>query len=98
MLYTYDQLPPEIVALVADRDANPITEAKRAALQAGQPLPIECGDFIKWMHSFRVCGWVVGEESLKVGKKAMPHWKVWNPLAQEYQHIAKHESELRGYA
>lgn len=92
-----DQPPEDFWRLVEARAANPLTDAKRAAIAAGEPLPVEVGDFIRWDVSFRVSGWVMGDGEMAVGKSRLPCWVIWNPLAQERQEVPKDAARLMGW-
>lgn len=79
---------------VQERADNPMTPAKRIALESGEPLPIERYDFICWVDSFKVCGWVSGEA--EVAGRAV--WLLYNPVTQAETYLFKTEAKLLGYA
>lgn len=79
---------------VQHRSDHPFTPAKEAAYRAGEPLPVEPYDFIRWTVSYRVCGWVIREGAVE----GRPAWLIYNPVTKDQDFIFKDEAALLGYA
>jgi hypothetical protein len=75
----------------------PLSEAKRAAWEKGEPFPIEIGDFIWWKHSYKVAGTVEAEGFMPFGKQQIPCWQIYNPLFNKKQLVPKDSAVLGGW-
>lgn len=93
MTTTTETIKPTIK--IADDDE--LTPAKLHAWEHGLPFPIEEGDYIQWIHSFRVAGYVQGTGELQMGKHRLPAYRVWNVMLNQEQYILVDQAILMGW-